>query len=149
MEEQTPTHIYLRDGEMAASLEDLMNNCFITDDTLNSMGYMQSHKCKETYLNPECTELQCKGARRSFGDLLILARTYFPETTEEQLAKLLHEFFLKRQIRALYCHNISRIVFCRGSHDMFIDRRLEQAYPLSLPDMDMYTAEYIENLINN
>lgn len=48
-------------------------------------------KFPETFHNKECTYFQCHAARRSFEDLFDISQTYFPETTEEELAKLLFQ----------------------------------------------------------
>lgn len=42
--------------------------------------------CRETYSNEACTSIQCYSKKyRSFDDLLICAKTYFPETTPKEL----------------------------------------------------------------
>lgn len=61
-----------------------------------------------TYLDIECTVVECTGSRRSFEDLLVLANTYFPGTTEEDLMKAIIEV----NLGYLYCPDIKKIVFC-------------------------------------
>lgn len=67
----------------------------------------------ETYKDEECTDTQCGRARRSFEDLLEISRTYFPETTEIELAKTLQELGNKYNLIATFCGDINKIVFWR------------------------------------
>lgn len=76
----------------------------------------------KTYSDPECTQLECKAARRSFDDLLTISRTYFPETTEVELAKTLEQLRKERVVFCLFCPDIERVVFYRSTgygHDSF------------------------------
>lgn len=90
--------IYVRDVEGATTLYNFINECY------------PSFRFVETYCDEACTELQCREAYRSFEDLLEISRTYFPGTTEEQLAKVLFELNLVG-LEASYCHEIQKVVF--------------------------------------
>ena len=77
-----------------------------------------------TYSDPECTVQQCYSfRRRSFEALLELARTYFPETTDEELIKTISrvsDFFIKKGKKRVwihYCQTVGAVVVWRGYHD--------------------------------
>ena len=65
----------------------------------------------ETYNDKECKDIECGRARRSFEDLLEISRTYFPETTEIELAKTLQELGNKHNLIASFCGDINKLVF--------------------------------------
>jgi hypothetical protein len=47
----------------------------------------------ETYFDEKCLEIQCKaGKYRSFDDIYIIAKTYFPEVTEKDV---IHELLIR------------------------------------------------------
>ena len=81
--------------------------------SLLKMGFNNFH-FKKTYTDIECTKEECHPARRSFGDLLLICRTYFPNTTEQQLAKTLRELSKEIGIRVSYCSTIDKIVFYKS-----------------------------------
>lgn len=86
-------------------------------------GYNSSFK--PTYIKTEKTTFQeCHPARRSFGDLLIICRTYFPETTEKQLAKTIFKLNKKIGLRASYCSTINKVVFLKDRKNSPIDRHM-------------------------
>jgi len=63
-----------------------------------------------------------RGKYRSFSDILSLCCNYFPDCTEKDLAKVLISFWEKRNIHALFCSNIGKVVFCeRHNNDPNID----------------------------
>jgi hypothetical protein len=68
-----------------------------------------SHRsyARPTYKDTGCSIIECKAERRSFEDLLCLAQTYFPETTEVQLMSVLKEL----NLRYYFCSDIRKLVF--------------------------------------
>lgn len=86
--------IYFKQAKGAIDVEDLFKKGF-------AEGYF--HK---TYTDPECTSEQCHFARRSFKDLVEIAQTYFPETTEEQVANALVDKY-----KCFFCGGIKKWVF--------------------------------------
>ncbi|MFA9239461.1 MAG: hypothetical protein ACEQSQ_06170 [Candidatus Paceibacteria bacterium] len=85
---------------------------------------------KKTYRDPECTILECHSARRSFGDLVLICKTYFPETTEKEVAKTLFELNNEIGVRASYCHTINKLVFLKSVYDkgQGLDCNLKYSY---------------------
>lgn len=71
--------------------------------SLSPIGYFNT-----TYFDKECTKQQCHSARRSFYDLLDICKTYFPKTTEEELA---HFLVNEQNISCFYCRDIQKVVF--------------------------------------
>lgn len=84
------------------SLNDLIKCLYTAKDTLERQWY-----ANYTYLDKEFTQVECYGQRRSFEDLLTLANTYFPGTTEIQLMCVLKDL----QLMMSYCEDICKIVF--------------------------------------
>jgi hypothetical protein len=72
---------------------------------------------KTTYDDPECEESdeQCHEASRSFGDLLIIAQTYFPRTTAKQLAEALVKYSKEVGLGWQFCGDVNKIVFWPNS----------------------------------
>lgn len=64
---------------------------------------------KPTYRDEKCTILEFKQGRRSFEDLLIISRTYFPDTTEIELMKALRD----NNLKFYRCGYLKKIVFAR------------------------------------
>lgn len=79
--------------------------------SLLKMGFENPYSFKRTFKDPEYTKLEFRSARRSFGDLLLICKTYFPNTTEEKLAKTLLELHKEIGVRASYCTTINKVVF--------------------------------------
>lgn len=92
--------------EQKESLYDFFKRCF----SINGDG-----KFCETYNDPEFTSEECHEARRSFKALLEIAQTYYPETTELELAHLLVTAGKDQSFRmsTLYCPDIKKWVFYR------------------------------------
>lgn len=89
--------IYFKKGNEAKDLKELM--IFLFEDG----GYSV-----ETYHNENFTNIQCySGSRRSFEDLLAISNTYYPNTTEEQLMKVLIDI----EIKFYHCGDIKKVVF--------------------------------------
>lgn len=76
---------------------------------------------KKTFKNPELTIPECHSARRSFGDLLYICRTYFPKTTEKELAKTIFELNQEIGLGASICGTIQKTVFVRRAASSPID----------------------------
>lgn len=109
--------LYIRNSEQAETLEKLMLIGFAG----HYMGFFQN-----TFLDIECNKLEDKQRRRSFDDLLVVARTYFPETTEEELAQVLTKI---PKMRALFCRDIEKVVFVRDTDSKFkIDLNSANSY---------------------
>ena len=94
-------NLYIKFGNDYQNLENLILQGF----SGHYAGYFQF-----TYLDHECTKEEDRQRRRSFDDLLVIARTYFPETTEEELAQVLTK---TPRMRALFCRDIQKVVFVR------------------------------------
>lgn len=86
------------------------------------LGYVDAEKdhyygFAPTYFDAECTVQQCKSARRSFDDLLIICKTYFPRTTKKHLAKALYKLHTKDIYLSIFiCGDIKKVVFSRVSN---------------------------------
>lgn len=94
--------IYFKGGNKAKTVEELLLNGF-------SYPRCSIYKFQPTYKNKNMRGLQCKGARRSFKDLVAIVKTYFPKATKEQIA-----FVLVNDIpfiRAFHCCSTGLLVF--------------------------------------
>lgn len=80
-----------------------------TKDLKSLMRSLYSHNgyACPTYLDSEFNKIQCAGSRRSFEDLLIISKTYFPKVTKEELMQCLIDI----KIKFYFCNNINKIVF--------------------------------------
>jgi hypothetical protein len=83
------------------SLQDLIKSLYMDEN-----GLLQTN-ARATFHDTEFTQLQCGYAKRSFEDLLCLAQTYFPETTEKDLMSVLKEL----SIGCWYCRDVQKMVF--------------------------------------
>lgn len=89
--------IYFKGGNESTDLDNLLRLLF------SHNGYSVA-----TYFDKECTDMQCyHGSRRSFEDLLCIANTYYPETSEEDLMRAL----VNIEINYYFCSDIHKIVF--------------------------------------
>lgn len=84
-----------------ASVRDVIYSLFRNGD-----GSRRSYAML-TYSDADCTRVECSAGRRSFEDLLCLARTYFPETTEVELMAVMKEL----KLTFYFCCDIHKIVF--------------------------------------
>lgn len=69
-----------------------------------------------TYEDKECTMLniQCaSGHRRSFGDMLDLCKTYFPNMEDKELAKVWRTLYEEKYIEVHWCGDVRKIVSMR------------------------------------
>jgi len=95
--------IYIKGLESEKTLKDLMKKLY------------QKDYFPKTYSNKALTTQQCReGAARSFGDLRKIALTYFPESTEQELAKIIYELNKDLGIYPTFCPTVRKIVFNRG-----------------------------------
>lgn len=99
--------IYFKTRKKIKNLEELIKN-----------GYTNYSKktFRTTYKNSKLTTQECHSARRSFEDLLKISRTYFPETTEKELAKLLFKLNEDINLTCSYCNTINKLVFYKSYH---------------------------------
>lgn len=107
--------IYFKIGKKLENITDIKQ--------LLRIGYSKNGgSFKRTYKDPECTMQECHPARRSFGDLLSICRTYFPRTPEKEVAKVLFELNREIGLGGSYCNTIHKpVFFVRG-----------REYPLNL-----------------
>lgn len=89
------------EGETITSIEQLLEIMIP-----RGVGYFE----KTTYYDEECTKRQCGAYRRSFDDLYILFKTYFPTITKKEalLAMGWHD------LHFYFCEEINKIVFHRA-----------------------------------
>lgn len=90
--------IYFKYAEKAKNLEQLLEIGFTA-----AYGMFQP-----TYEDKEFTKTQCKSARRSFNDLLRIAKTYFPKTTQKELATI-----LVNKYASFYCAGMQLVIFLK------------------------------------
>lgn len=99
-------------------------------------GYKDTYCFVTTYRDIAGTIRQCHAARRSFDDLLAIAKTYFPSTTKRKMAKVLSQLHREISLVPMYCWTIHNPVFL-----MLEDYNLK---PFShyIDAQDMYTERY-------
>lgn len=112
-------------------------------DFLNSLRVYDIY-FSETFIDEECSIKECHYARRSFNDILKICKCYFPETTEQDIAKLITDenlFFTR------LCGDINKWVF--GFNSILIS----STHPLYLRegdsdqvDIDGWTLDEIKEL---
>lgn len=79
---------------------------------LNSL-YTNTGYSKLTFYDKELKIIECSGKRRSFEDLYLICKTYFPKTNKKEVMKAL----ININILFYYCMHIKKIVFhYNGSH---------------------------------
>lgn len=115
-------------------LKNLPNDILNIEDLL-SYGFT-NYQFAPTFYDKECTLLQCRSANRSFEDLLEICKTYFPNTTEVDLAKTLFNLNKKIRLHSLFCIDINKVVFYKGydSADLLSNYYYE--------DFDINTEDY-------
>lgn len=101
---------------------------------------------KETYFDKECTKRQCHCARRSFYDLLDICKTYFPKTTEEELAHLLVN---EENLCSFYCSDIQKVVFCLSSKNPYRFNRCGNKYHIEYVGKDQLCYNDIIEISKN
>ena len=66
--------------------------------------------------NPRWDDIQChRGARRSQGDLYLIARYYYPELTFKEFREILFDIVSNDYYNTSYCGTINKRVFWRNS----------------------------------
>ena len=110
--------IYINNGNKQNSLKDLI-------DLLYSGELGRTILASETYSDEACTVKECRPARRSFEDLLRIAKTYFPDTDEKDLMSTLKEL----EMRFWFCGDIEKFVFMGP----------EQGYPINTEKFELHT----------
>lgn len=103
--------IYFKGGENYKTIPELLMAGFDTDDG----------KFVPTYSDPLYTDKQCNIARRSYSDIFYICKTYFPNTTREEVA---YELTHLNGICCLYCGDVEKIVFRRAYQAEFDNRNL-------------------------
>ena len=131
--------LYYKGAEDAKTLKSLIKNAF-----LHGSGFPQ------TFTNKKYEGNQCRaGANRSFGDLFRLSRTYFPKTTQEELAKLIFELGREIKLYAQFCHTVNKVVFRKSytyqniSLEQYIDGYKDRV------GADKYSFNMIKKLAKN
>lgn len=104
--------LYFEQSKNCETLKDLLIDFYskYSHDNYNRKGYSRI-----TYLDVGLTEVESFARRRSFEDLLVLSKTYFPDTTEEILMQTLYDI----DISFYFCAGIKKIVFhYKGDHSI-------------------------------
>lgn len=134
--------IYVPFGKDYETVYGLLEHGF-NDENNNSY---QRGKFSRTYSNPECTQLQCTVARRSFGDIFYLCKTYFPNTTREEVA---YNLLSIPHMRAIFCDDIGKLVFRAIGHNrefsaqlLFSETNFKGKDGVSLNDVRKYYNDY-------
>lgn len=86
--------IYFKNAD-TSTLEKLLKSFYINE------------YARPTYTDEKCMNVECAAKRRSFEDLYSISKTYFPETTEEQLLQAL----INIDILFYHCSTINKLVF--------------------------------------
>lgn len=102
--------IYFRLDSKPKNIIDLLK------DGYNGFNSTLLHEFKPTYKDEGLTKCECHAARRSFGDLLIICKTYFPKTQRKDLAKAIMKLNKQIGLRASYCNTIDKLVFLKQNN---------------------------------
>ena len=126
--------IYFKQAYKATNLDDLL-----------LLLFSNNVYAVKTYHDEFFKHIQCRaGSRRSFEDLLSIAKTYYPETTEEELMQSL----INIRINFYYCHDISKIVFL-GSHGTILTKFVNFNDYNGKVREDSYTQEQLNKILKN
>jgi hypothetical protein len=124
--------IYFKEAEGSTTLLELLNRGF--SGPLNLFV--------ETFLDPEYSVIQTNAfKRRSFSDLLEIARTYFPDTTEKELMLALKE----AKTIAVFCGEVKKVTFKKNTHGGDFTAGTVNQDEVGL---DGYTLNYLLNLLS-
>jgi heme oxygenase len=88
------------------------------DKLIESLFTKNVFYAKNTYLDSEFKYIECTRSRRSFEDLLLISKTYFPRTKKKELMQAL----INNKILFYRCSEIKKIVF-HYCGDFSIERR--------------------------
>lgn len=130
--------IYFPESEGCKSLEELLNQLFSYSDNLYSVA---------TYCDKDFFEIQClERTRRSFEDLMCIANTYFPGTTEVELMEAMYNIKLK----FYSCYDIKKIVFHRagGANISLYDNLFSGEINESECAKNTYTKKELTEILN-
>jgi hypothetical protein len=87
-------------------------------------------RVKLTFNDPECLCEEFRKAYRSFPDIYLICKTYFPEVTQEEVKKAIitlgHSYY---EVGTLFCNDIKKWVFYRTgksleSHQLDMNEKL-------------------------
>src|SRR4051812_32433503 len=103
--------LYFKLDKPAESLKELIDALF----TSHIDGRRQV-TAKATFEDEAFGNCECFSARRSFEDLLVISRTYFPNTTEVELMQVLKDL----DAQFWYCSDVRKFVFFfnGGGHEL-------------------------------
>jgi len=119
--------IYFKNGDKAKTIEELLR-----------IGFKGNYFC-ETYEDKKLTIEQCLVARRSFSDLLIIAKTYFPSITEKEVAEA-----LVNDYTSYFCTDIKKVVFL----NLYNQKGFARGYaPPDREGVDGWSFNKIQDLI--
>jgi hypothetical protein len=131
--------LYFRNGKSASSLKELIDLLYREDNGIRQVT------ARTTYCDEKCEVAECYSARRSFEDLLAISRTYFPETTEVELMKVLKEL----DMSFWYCSDIKKLVFFYApSHGAITSASLDNPTLDSYLRKDTYTGKQLAKICN-
>lgn len=123
-------------GFPVKSLMDLIDSLYRTEDN----PYFKTY-ARTTYKDKDCTKVECAAGRRSFEDLLCLAQTYYPETTEVDLMNVL----AKIGIKFYFCNAIRKLVFHHKGY--FYVSEIKNCPTLNFPYAEgTYTLENLQSI---
>lgn len=88
------------------TLYEYLKECFQATSSNGITG-----KFVETFYDKECTKLQCKIARRSFDDLLVISQTLYPKASPASVAKIIFKLHRNDGLRCIFCQKTGKIVF--------------------------------------
>lgn len=100
--EKQDVKIYFKGGNKARDVKELFELLISKHDEWHF---------EKTYFDLEFTKPQCHRGRRSFSDLCLIAKTYFPDIDIKDVAKILVENY-----SSYFCQEISKVVFHNIPH---------------------------------
>jgi hypothetical protein len=131
--------IYVKpiEGLEIKSVKDLIDTLYRNNST--TIRYAAN----ETYKDKNLTKRQCHQAIRSFDDLLRIARTRFPDTSEKELMGVLKEL----NFSVDFCYDVRKFVFTRqyGNADYLTPQRFN-GWSFTKPIKTSYTAQELANI---
>lgn len=142
--------LYIIKGREALNVKELLIQCF---SGLEISGFVS------TFYDEDCKTVQtAEGRSRSFGDIFAICKTYFPETTESEVAYTLLSLQPTTIMKApricwLYCLDIDKGVFWLGGENSKVDLHFScLAYHKDFWESvgrDNYSFNYILALAND
>lgn len=99
-----------------------------------------------TYYDKECTNLQGYQRRRSFDDLYVLFKTYFPEITKKEVLEL-----ITIDLHFYFCDYICKIVFHRvdGKPRAILENFKDTKYIYKYTENTHTLSDFIDILENS